>query len=75
MGAVLTQEDPVTGLEHPVRYASRMCTTVEAKLSPTMGEAACLVWALEKFSAVLVWHEVYRAHGPSLPHTSHVADY
>ena len=64
MGAVLMQIDPTTGLEHPVRYSSRLCTDPEANLSPTMGEAACLVWALEKYRAYLYGHKftVYTDH-------------
>ena len=54
MGAVLMQQspdpnDPAKLLDHPVRFASRVCTTPESNLSPTHGEAACVCWALDKF--------------------------
>ena len=45
IGAVLSQIDTETGLEHPVAFASRSCTSAESRYSPTEGELLALVWA------------------------------
>ena len=35
--------------EHVICYASRTCSTAEAKLGPTDGELLAMVYAVEKF--------------------------
>lgn len=52
-GAYLYQLCPKTGNQRVIRYASRLCTPVEQKLAPTIGEAACVVWALHKFRSYI----------------------
>ena len=49
VGAVLSQIDPETGHEHPIRFASRLCSGPESRLSPTQGELLACIYALEKF--------------------------
>ena len=66
IGAVLTQMDPDTGVEHPVRYASRICSGPESRLAPTHGEMLACIYALEKFKP-------YIFHRPFVVYTDHAA--
>jgi hypothetical protein len=49
IGAVLSQIDPVTGLEHPIAFASRALTAAERNYAPTEGECLAVKWAVDKF--------------------------
>jgi hypothetical protein len=51
IGAVLSQIDPrpVTGLEHPVAFASRALTAAERNYAPTEGECLAVKWAVDKY--------------------------
>ena len=56
IGAVLSQVDPKTGLEHPIHFASRSLTAAERNYAPTEGECLALVWAVQKFRTYLHGH-------------------
>ena len=56
MGAVLSQIDPVTGLEYAISYASRACNPAESRYSATRGECKALEWAIEKYRYYLYGH-------------------
>lgn len=56
MGAVLSQIDPVTGLEYAISYASRSSNTAESRYSATRGECKALEWAVEKYRYYLYGH-------------------
>jgi hypothetical protein len=49
IGAVLSEIDPMTGLEHPVAFASRALTATERNYAPTEGECLAVKWAVEKY--------------------------
>lgn len=49
IGAVLSQEQPATGEEHPVAFASRALTAPERNYAATEGECLAVKWAVEKF--------------------------
>ena len=49
VGAVLSQVDPVTGLEHPVAFASRALTAADRNYAPTEGECLAVKWAVDKY--------------------------
>jgi hypothetical protein len=53
IGAVLSQEDPVTHFDHPVAYASRLLSAAERNYASTEGECLALVWAVQKFRLYL----------------------
>ena len=56
IGAVLSQLDPETGLEHPIHFASRSLSAAERNYAPTEGECLALVWAVQKFRTYLHGH-------------------
>lgn len=56
IGAVLSQLDPKTGLEHPIHFASRSLSAAERNYAPTEGECLALVWAVQKFRTYLHGH-------------------
>lgn len=52
LGACLSQLDD-EGIERPIAFASRVCTSAEEKLGATMGEVAALVYAVTYFHQYL----------------------
>ena len=48
-GAILSQPDPTTGLEHPVAYASKALSPAATKRSAFHREAQGILWALLHF--------------------------
>ena len=48
----------VDGVERPVAFASRTLTTVEANYAPTEGEALTIVFALKRFTSLLLGEKV-----------------
>lgn len=48
IGAVLSQVDPVTKVEHPIAFASRALTAAERNYAPTEGECLAVKWAVDK---------------------------
>ena len=61
VGAVLSQEEPDTGDEHPVYYYSRLLNAAEKKYSTTDGECLAVIAAVKKFRVyVLGAHLVIR---------------
>ena len=56
IGAVLSQLDPETGLEHPIHFASRSLSAAERNYAPTEVECLALVWAVQKFRTYLHGH-------------------
>ena len=48
MGAVLSQVDS-SGEDHPVAYASKLCSPAESRYAPSEGECCALTWAFSKF--------------------------
>ena len=49
IGAVLSQEQPSTGEEHPIAFASRTLTAAERNYAATEGECLAVKWAVDKF--------------------------
>ena len=48
----------VDGVERPVAFVSRMLTTVEANYAPTKGKALAIVFALKRFTSLLLVEKV-----------------
>lgn len=49
IGAVLSQEHPGTGEEHPIAFASRALTPAERNYAATEGECLAVKWGVDKF--------------------------
>jgi RNase H-like domain found in reverse transcriptase len=51
MGAILTQQ--IDGKEYPIMFASRTLLSAEKNYSPTEGEAAATLFALDRFRHII----------------------
>ena len=66
VGAVLSQEEPDTGDEHPVYYHSRLLNAAEKNYSTTDRECLAVITAVKKF-------RVYVLGAPLVMRTDHTA--
>lgn len=62
LGAVLSQKDPCTNIEHPIAYASRKMSPCEQRTTCTEREMLALVWACTHFKYYLLGQENFQVY-------------